>query len=220
MSPDFLIAAEHAVLILLVVLGLMVIVLYVVKRAEIAAWSRDGQIWAQRVFSQESPAQEQNWLVAMKSSKPDLSALIWKRAAECRHLVPDALEQVLSAELSLRKRQMEKWVPWVGTIGANAPFVGLTGTVLGILGAFQAMAVQEGSGGAQLMEAISRSLVATAAGLLVAIPAVICYNLLRQKSHSVCEEALELKRLLVARSLQSAAQAWHAEHGGAHGRDQ
>lgn len=219
MSAQLLTLAEHFVLILLVALGLVVVLLYIIKRHEISVWSRDNQIWLQRVFSEYSPDQEVQWMAAVANKKPNMAALIWKRATECRHLVPDALDQVLSAELSLRKRQMEKWVPWVGTIGANAPFVGLTGTVLGILGAFQAMAVQEGSGGAQLMEAISRSLVATAAGLLVAIPAVICYNLLRQKSHSVCEEAMELKRLLIARSMQSAAQAWHAEHGGMHGRN-
>jgi biopolymer transport protein ExbB/TolQ len=123
-------------------------------------------------------------------------------------LIPEALEKRLSIELSGQRRQIEQSVAWIGTIGANAPFVGLAGTVLGILAAFQAMATQTEAGSAALMASISRSLIATAAGLFVAIPAVIFYNVLRQKIRRALEEGQEVIALLVAERLQHSAEAW------------
>ena len=64
----------------------------------------------------------------------------------------------------------------LGTVGSSAPFVGLFGTVVGILKAFQSMSVA-GTGGFKVVsQGIAAALVATAAGLLVAIYAVIAYN--------------------------------------------
>ncbi len=64
----------------------------------------------------------------------------------------------------------------IGTIGATAPFIGLFGTVLGIIRAFSELAVTGGAGPAAVSDGIAEALVTTAAGLLVAIPAVIAYN--------------------------------------------
>jgi biopolymer transport protein ExbB/TolQ len=64
----------------------------------------------------------------------------------------------------------------LGTVGSSAPFVGLFGTVVGILKAFQSMSVA-GTGGFKVVsQGIAAALVATAAGLLVAIYAVVAYN--------------------------------------------
>jgi hypothetical protein len=141
-------------------------------------------------------------------SEQSISHSLIQKAQAHPHLVPEALEKVLQVHLSHERRQIEKSVAWIGTIGANAPFVGLAGTVLGILAAFQAMATQSGAGSAELMAAISRSLIATAMGLGVAIPAVICYNTLRQSIHKGVEEAQDQIQLLVAQALQSGAEAW------------
>jgi biopolymer transport protein ExbB len=79
------------------------------------------------------------------------------------------------AQLSLRLRQ-GLWV--LGTIGATSPFVGLFGTVVGIMQAFHQMAVT-GQGGFSVVAAgISEALVTTAAGIAVAIEAVVIYNAL------------------------------------------
>jgi biopolymer transport protein ExbB/TolQ len=65
----------------------------------------------------------------------------------------------------------------LGTVGSSAPFVGLFGTVVGILKAFQAIALAGGAGGFKTVSAgIAAALVATAAGLLVAIYAIVAYN--------------------------------------------
>jgi biopolymer transport protein ExbB len=77
------------------------------------------------------------------------------------------------------------WV--IGTIGSLAPFIGLFGTVVGIIKAFHEMAVQ-GSGGFTVVAAgISEALVATAAGLAVAILALGAYNYLQVRSGAVAQ---------------------------------
>lgn len=70
----------------------------------------------------------------------------------------------------------EHRLSWLATIGSNAPFVGLFGTVLGIIRAFHDLS-QSGTQGSSIVSAgISEALVATAVGLFVAIPAVVAYN--------------------------------------------
>lgn len=93
----------------------------------------------------------------------------------------DALK-MLEAFLEQRKIRLERGVSILGTIGSNAPFIGLLGTVLGIIRAFHTMSV-EGSGGGMdtISSGISEALVATAIGLLVAVPAVCFFNLLNKK---------------------------------------
>lgn len=121
------------------------------------------------------------------------------------HLCPDALERMLEAREIEDKRELEKGLSFLGTVGSNAPFVGLTGTVLGILAAFQGMAASGTGGGAEVMGSISGALVATAAGLFVAIPAVVCHNMLQGRVEWILEESRQLRTILVARSLQAAA---------------
>jgi biopolymer transport protein ExbB len=119
-------------------------------------------------------------------------------------LAPEALEKIFEVQESAERRELNRGLAFLGTVGANAPFLGLTGTVIGILSAFDRFAASGGRGSADVMVAISRALVATALGLLVAIPAVVFYNVLRNKSRAILEEAREVRGLLMARSLQSA----------------
>ena len=72
--------------------------------------------------------------------------------------------------------QMEKGLPTLGTIGSTAPFVGLLGTVIGIIHAFRGLAAQAASAHTAVAAGIAEALVNTAMGLLVAIPAVVAYN--------------------------------------------
>ena len=88
-----------------------------------------------------------------------------------------ALEAMASARSQERLR-LERYLGILGTLGNNAPFIGLFGTVLGIIKAFADLAKTQGGGGAAVvMGGISEALVATAVGLLVAIPAVIAFNI-------------------------------------------
>jgi len=86
--------------------------------------------------------------------------------------VERALQRASSAELT----ELESRVAFLGTIGATAPFVGLFGTVMGILSAFNEIAEKGNATIATVAAPIGNSLLATAAGLFAAIPAVVAYN--------------------------------------------
>jgi biopolymer transport protein ExbB/TolQ len=91
---------------------------------------------------------------------------------------------VLEAMASARARErlwLERNLGILGTLGNNAPFIGLFGTVLGIIRAFADLAKNEGGGAAAVMSGMSEALVATAMGLLVAIPAVVAFNIFQSK---------------------------------------
>src|SRR5215831_4585071 len=84
--------------------------------------------------------------------------------------------------MTKRRRELESGMTLLGTLGNNAPFVGLLGTVIGVIVAFADLA--EGSSKVQMdkvMGGIAEALVATGIGLFVAIPAVVAYNVFQKK---------------------------------------
>lgn len=83
------------------------------------------------------------------------------------------------------KEKFEKGLTLLATLGNNAPFIGLLGTVLGVIKAFADLAVATHSGPRVVMAGISEALIATAVGLLVAIPAVIAHNAFRRKIRKI-----------------------------------
>jgi len=111
-------------------------------------------------------------------------------------------ERVASAITSERVRY-ERFLVILGTIAANAPFIGLLGTVIGVLNAFGQLAgALEGDSRTELvMGSISEALVATAVGLAVAIPAVIAYNYFKRRTRVAMQEADALSKLVIARRL-------------------
>jgi biopolymer transport protein ExbB len=119
---------------------------------------------------------------------------------------PEAVQRIIALTISHERRRYERGLAFLGTLGANAPFIGLFGTVLGIIEAFHELAQaahqggQAAGGGApQVMSGISEALVATAIGLLVAIPAVVAFNAFNRLSHNLVTSANELGEAVVAR---------------------
>lgn len=108
-----------------------------------------------------------------------------------------AVEEAMAAERIRLGLDLEKRLGFLGTLGANAPFIGLFGTVLGIIHAFKDLALTEGGGGPAVMSGIAEALVATAVGLLVAIPAVMAYNFFHRRLHAIVERSLRLSRILL-----------------------
>jgi len=88
----------------------------------------------------------------------------------------EGLPEVFNTYHLIEKPRLEKNLTFLATVGSNAPFVGLLGTVLGIMKAFSDLAANSGGGNQVVMAGIAHALVATAVGLFVAIPAVIAYN--------------------------------------------
>jgi biopolymer transport protein TolQ len=115
------------------------------------------------------------------------------------HEDDDAIESVARALERQSQREVQRLrrgQGWLGTVGATAPFVGLLGTVVGIVNAFDAIAAA-GSGGIGTVSAgIAEALVTTAFGLLVAIPAVVAFNFVQSwvdaRSVDLAESSNEL----------------------------
>ncbi len=95
--------------------------------------------------------------------------------------------QHLQAALIDERRHLEGRLLWLGTLGNNAPFIGLFGTVLGVIKAFHDLA-QSGAGPEVVMAGLSEALIATAVGLLVAIPCVLVFNHLQKKLRDLLSE--------------------------------
>jgi len=108
-----------------------------------------------------------------------LEAMRWKNVAL------EDLERILATSRQERAHDLRRGLWIVGTIGSLAPYVGLFGTVVGIIRAFQAMA-EEGTGGFEVVAAgISEALVATGAGLFVAIIALFFFNYLQVRAGGI-----------------------------------
>jgi len=84
--------------------------------------------------------------------------------------------ELVNARLIIARQRWERFTDFLGTVGSNAPFVGLLGTVLGIMKSFADLAVTTKGGPQAVMSGISEALIATAVGLAVAIPAIIFFN--------------------------------------------
>lgn len=89
---------------------------------------------------------------------------------------PDAVEDLLAGAEQREKLRYGSRLSFLATVGSNAPFIGLFGTVLGIIRAFRDLAGDMSNASGSVMAGISEALIATAVGLLVAIPAVVAYN--------------------------------------------
>ncbi len=102
-----------------------------------------------------------------------------------------------SKTMSVMQR-FDKRLTILGTVGSNAPFVGLLGTVLGIIKAFNDLALNSEGGPSVVMGGIAEALVATAIGLLVAIPAVTFFNYFKNRQKRIAINIEQLKKTLLA----------------------
>jgi biopolymer transport protein TolQ len=104
----------------------------------------------------------------------------WKRSVEgnIRALggIQLRVEKVMDVTISREMERLERRLLFLATVGSTAPFVGLFGTVWGIMASFQAIAVSKNTSLAVVAPGIAEALFATAIGLVAAIPAVVFYN--------------------------------------------
>jgi biopolymer transport protein ExbB len=119
-----------------------------------------------------------------------------------------AAEEAMAAAMGLERKRLERRLLFLGTVGNNAPFVGLLGTVIGVVGAFEALGKPDAMAGAlatasalapeRVMSTIAEALVATAVGLLVAIPAVAVFNYFQGRVNASMADAETLGHVLLA----------------------
>jgi biopolymer transport protein ExbB len=106
-----------------------------------------------------------------------MRALLRGKVAAPAHAVgEDALLGAMDGAAARERMRLERNLAFLATLGSNAPFIGLFGTVLGIIKAFHDLAGNQAGGPSVVMAGISEALVATAVGLIVAIPAVVAFN--------------------------------------------
>ena len=92
----------------------------------------------------------------------------------------DKINHAMERQINIEQKNLEQFTNILGTIGSTVVYIGLFGTVVGIIRAFQEISVSAGTGSGMglVIEGIAEALVSTAAGILVAVPSVIAYNLL------------------------------------------
>jgi biopolymer transport protein ExbB len=124
-------------------------------------------------------------------------------------LGPGAAEKSMQSAVALERGHLERWLAYLGTVGNNAPFIGLFGTVIGVIGAFDELgrgeAVHSAVAGAAVqaasqavMSRIAEALVATAVGIFVALPAVAAFNYFQRRIASLLLATDVLANLVIA----------------------
>lgn len=111
---------------------------------------------------------------------------------------PDAVQDLLAGAETKERLRYQRRLAFLATVGSNAPFIGLFGTVLGIIRAFKDLAGNMADASGMVMAGISEALIATAVGLLVAIPAVIAYNVFVGRVKTVAANGELLSKTLLS----------------------
>ena len=147
-----------------------------------------------KAFAKGDPAAARKVLAGSRS----VEAQIVGEALEWYDEGPEAVEQILAKATRLRRKSFEAGLLFLGTLGNNAPFIGLFGTVLGIVTAFRELGANSMGAMGNVMGGIAEALIATAVGILVALPAVIYYNVFQKKGSDIEEQAAALGNVVLA----------------------
>lgn len=112
----------------------------------------------------------------------------WRRSFGESGMIPGTLQRVdraMTVAIARESEQINRRLPFLASVGSTAPFVGLFGTVWGIKHSFESIAMQQNTNLAVVAPGIAEALLATALGLLAAIPAVLAYNRLLADAESL-----------------------------------
>lgn len=144
----------------------------------------------------ESGQVEEARKACMKNEAPVSRLLLY--GIDNRRLPREDLTELMASKRLEERLRMEHYLGLLGTMGNIAPFIGLFGTVIGIIKAFRDLALSGTGGPTVVAKGIAEALVATAGGLAVAIPAVIFFNyFMRRVKQTSVEMEVYSMRLLV-----------------------
>jgi biopolymer transport protein ExbB len=145
------------------------------RRGDLAALCRD--------VEEQLAAKDLEAARALLGASPSVAGAVADAGLRVAHLGPAAAEKAMQGAAAVERERLEARLAFLGTLGNNAPFVGLFGTVIGVIQAFE----QLGAGGAgqsvsqAVMAGIAEALIATAVGIAVALPAVAFYNYFQRR---------------------------------------
>lgn len=154
-------------------------------------------------------------------ASPSAEAAVVAAGLAMAHKGPAAAEEAMAGALALQRMRLERRLAYLGTLGNNAPFLGLFGTVIGVVGAFAALGEAARTPIAQassqalapqaVMSNIAEALVATAVGLAVAIPAVAANNYFQRMIKATLANTEALTRVLLAHLKSEPALAYGSD---------
>lgn len=128
-----------------------------------------------------------------------VESAIARRGLEAMGHGPIAVREAVAGAVLLKRAELERGLNYLGTLASNAPFIGLFGTVIGIILAFEELSAgaNHGSVSEAVMASIAEALVATAVGIAVAVPAVVAYNAFQTSIQRVFERAHALEHVIL-----------------------
>jgi biopolymer transport protein ExbB/biopolymer transport protein TolQ len=136
---------------------------------------------------------------ALLAKSPSIEARVLRAGFRWLDGGADVVMEVIGSEMEKVRREMESGMTMLGTLGNNAPFVGLLGTVIGVIEAFHQLSDASNKGAMNnVMAGIAEALVATGVGLFVAIPAVVAYNIAQKKISDIESNVTSMAKLLAA----------------------
>jgi biopolymer transport protein ExbB/TolQ len=155
------------------------------------AFSRAGRDRAALLKSLEPYWGGKNLEECLKTCERDGSIAALSVAAGVRAKIDGTVEPhaAMEREAKALLLKLEKWLPLLGTLGNLAPYIGLFGTVLGIIRAFRDLALASSGGAAVVSQGISEALICTAVGLFVAVVASASFNLFQSRLDKFAREA-------------------------------
>lgn len=189
-------------------LGLSVISVAIILERGWFFWSlRDDLVVLQRDLRNALRESIEAAKKRMEASPSAEAAVVLAGLAEASN-GPAAAEEAMVGAQALQRMKLERRLAYLGTLGNNAPFIGLFGTVIGVVQAFAALGeaaktpLAGGAGASQMapqavMSSIAEALVATAVGLAVAIPAVAFNNFFQRMIRSTLANTEALTRILM-----------------------
>jgi biopolymer transport protein ExbB len=145
--------------------------------------------------------------VARLEAVPGTATAIAVSGLRLADLGPASVDKAMQSAVAIERRKLERGLAFLGTLGNNAPFVGLFGTVVGVIHAFEELGHAAPGHGASaagqvasqaVMASIAEALVATAVGLLVALPAVAAYNYFQRRVNGILAGSEALSNLVLA----------------------
>jgi biopolymer transport protein ExbB len=192
--------------VLWLLLGLSVVSLSIMLDRAVAFWSRRDDLpgLVRDLHTLLARGDVERARARLEKSRSTEAAVVlsgleqWRRGRS-------AAEQAMAAASGIERARLERRLLFLGTVGSNAPFIGLLGTVIGIVGAFEelgraapARAGALGLAPERVMSTIAEALVATAVGLCVAIPAVAVFNYFQGLLSATLGNAETLGHVLLA----------------------
>lgn len=151
-------------------------------------------------------------LASILSTRPSAETDILWRALNGPPASNSAFARKVNAIFLPEKEKWARYTTFLGSVGSNAPFIGLLGTVFGILKAFADLSLVATGGPQVVMAGISEALVATAVGLLVAIPAVVFFNICKVKVNRAATRLHALTEHIAAKNFSDLAAAIDVEN--------